>query len=174
MDSGGLFSYSYMLKRPLMRKNGYNKKTYYASCISSSIIEMYFLIRIYETPNNVGFGSETADGDIHYRHSYWTMTQSEILHGISHWTCKWNRLVFNAGVFTEDIYIFRNVYNNGNNKTIMLTNANTKKSFLKYFLFQLIDYRIEYIKQNNFTANGVDNAQYLRHDVAGNIRNYIL
>ena len=172
-DSGGLFSYSYMLRRPLMRRNGYNKKTYYSSCISSSIIEIYFLIRIYEIPNNVGLGSETARNDINYRQSYWTITQREIGHGISHWTCKWNRLVFNAGVFTERIHIFRNSYNNVNNRTIMLSDVNSKKSFLKYFLFQLIDYRIEYIRQNNFIANGVVKAEYLRDTVALNIRNYI-
>ena len=173
-DSGGLFSYSYMLKRPLMRRNGYNKKTYYSSCISSSIIEMYFLIRIYETPNNVGLGSETAWNNISMRHAFWTITQREIRHGISHWTCKWNRLVFNAGVFTERIHIFRNANNNANNRTIMLSNANSKKSFLKYFLFQLIDYRIEYIRQNNFGVIGGVKSAYLSDNVAINIRNYIL
>ena len=57
-----------------MRLNEYNKKTYYTSCISSSIIEIYFLIRIYEMPDDVGLGSESAVKDIFVRHPYWTIT----------------------------------------------------------------------------------------------------
>ena len=73
-----------------MRRNGYNKKTYYTSCISSSIIEIYFLIRIYEMHDDVGLGSESAMNDTIDRHSYWTITQSMIGHSVTHWTCKWN------------------------------------------------------------------------------------
>lgn len=172
-DSGGLFSYSYMLRRPLMKKNNYNTKTYYTSCISSSIIEMYFLIRIYENPNYVGFGSESSINDVYGRHPYWTITQRAIGHAISHWTCKWNRLVWDGNEFVRRIFIFRNVYNNVNNRTIMLSNVDSKKLILKYFLLVLIDYRIEYIRQNNFTSDAGTKSQFLRDELATKIINYI-
>lgn len=173
-DSGGLFSYSYMLRRPLMGRNGYNIKTYFASCITSSIIEIYLLIRIWENPENVGLGSESAINNIHGRHAYWTITQTIIGHSITHWTCKWNRLVYRGrGVFNDSVHIFRNVYNNVNNRTIYLTNQNTRKSFLKYFLYHLIDYRIEYIRQNNFRASGVVKSQFLSNELKDNIINFI-
>lgn len=173
-DSGGLFSYSYMLKRPLMRRNGYNKKTYFTSCISSSIMEIYLLIRIWEKPENVGLGAESILNDIIGRHAFWTITQTIINHSITHWTCKWNRLVYEGGnIFTDRIHIFRNVYNNVNNRTILLTNQNTKKSFLKYFLFQLIDYRIEYIRQNDFEEQGVVKSQFLSNDLKDKIIEFI-
>jgi hypothetical protein len=174
-DNGGLFSYSYAIRRPLIINNKCNKKTYFGSCISSSLIEIYFLIRIYEMPNDVGLGSESGVENIVDRHDYWTLTQNAIGHSITHWTCKWNRLVYNRHLqnFNNKIYKFRYYYTNMNNRTIMLTDNNSKKSFSKYFLFQLIDYRIEYIRQNNFNVNGFDKSQFLNNNLAVFIRNLI-
>ena len=173
-DSSGLFSYSYAIRRPLMMNKGYNKKTYYTSCISSSIIEIYFLIRIYEMPDDVGLGSESIFDNTYVRHPYWTITQATIGHSVTHWTCNWNRLVYNEGIFSNQIFKFRNVYNNVNNRTIMLTDNKTKKKFLKYFLYQLIDYRIEYVRQNDFIINGVNKGQFLRDVLDDHIRNLIV
>ena len=125
-------------------------------------------------PDDVGLGSQSAFHNTVSMHDYWTITQANVGHSITYWTCEWNRLVYSAGVFNNQIYKFRNIYNNINNRTIMLTDTNTKKEFLKYFLYQLIDYRIEYIRQNNFTANGVNKAQFLRDNLADYFRTLIV
>lgn len=166
-DSCGLFQYSYSLLPRLMENQTYNKNTYFGNCIVSSMIEIYFLTRIYESIDDIAFGSESDKNNAQERHAYWTITQRNIFHSISHWTCKWKRLIYQNRVFNNNVHTFRNVYNNLNNRTIWI--GQSKRNFLKYFIFIPIDYRIEYIRQNNFISDPINKSIFLMDDLTNKI-----
>lgn len=94
---------------------------------------MYLLIIIWKKPENVGLGPESSINNIHDRHAYWTITQTIIVHSIIHWICKWNILVYERNCFNDIVHIFRNVYNNVNNRIIFLTNQKHQKIIFKIF-----------------------------------------
>lgn len=175
-NSSGFFSYMYMNNENDQNKLK-NKKSYYSSCITSSKLEIYLLLRIHELGEDVGLGSEVSS--VH-RHPYWKIGQREVEnagvkgHGLSHWVGKWNRVTGNPPI--KQLKTFRSAYRDRGLHTLKILSSadpkNSWKQFMRSVVYISIDYYIEFIRQNQFGAPGLIKTQSLTA-IADNIKRNI-
>lgn len=193
-DGVGLFGKFHILGDKVSN----NIKRLYYSCVTNTILEMYLLGRIYE--EDFGYCLEQGCADImgqpvytcqydpNYRHSYWKITQDETNMGMSHWVGNWRRDIYKNNAIVNESYHFRSVYpnttqehylhkmdvpnENDNHPNNKVSITNSKKLALKFFMYVPIDYRTEFIKQNNPFPQSVNRIQELR-DIVDKIKNMI-
>ena len=144
-DGTGMFSNLFLND---LRFTSNNKKAYYGNCMSSSLFEIYLLLRIYEDGNSVGVRLESKNTNFH---SYWKITQLELRRNVSHYASIWNRIIYDErrGSFKKENMYFRHISHNMYTTNYMFAiNSKINTQMLTLFLYNLIDYRIEFIRHN--------------------------
>lgn len=150
-DATGMFSNIFLND---LRFTSNNKKAYYGNCMSSSLFEIYLLLRIYEDGNSVGVRIESENTD---NHPYWKITQTHIGRNVSHYASIWNRIIYDErrGSFKKENMYFRHVSHYRYTTNYMFAiNSEINTDMLTLFLYNLIDYRIDFIRHNitNYTS----------------------
>jgi len=140
-DAGGLFTWKYMV--PDFVKN---KSKKHASCITSTILEMYLLYRIFENPFNVKCRLENKNdnGD---PHSIWTYTQMYLGISLSHWVCSWDYTDENGNKKTH------NFRGGGSEATGTYVYPLHKKQLLYAFIINPFESAIELAKSDTSVGN---------------------
>lgn len=151
-DNGGFFTWLYLLP-----KESNNKHKKYGSCITSTYLEIYLLMRLYENPYNIACGLQNDKNDT--KHDIWKLTQDTFGKTLSHWTTRWTTLDING---KSKIHIFRNVQAYKTNVIVpVMINDNYNKLLLKALTYQELD-MAKYIINNAFRGdikkkNDIDN-----------------
>jgi hypothetical protein len=158
-DGTGMFSNLFLND---LRFTSNNNKAYYGNCMSSSLFEIYLLLRIYEDGNSVGVRLESENTDIH---AIWKITQTELGRNVSHYASIWNTIIYDErrGKFKKENMYFRSDKDFWNNTNYMfVTNGKINTEILKLFLYNLIDYRIYFIRHNITNSTSTDKIMKLR------------
>jgi len=140
-DGTGFFSWMYMI--PKIDEDNMSKK--FGSCITSTYLEAYLLLRIHEKPEDVNLGLEIDEG----YHPVWQRTIRDVGSNLGHWTTIWNNNT------SENPYTFRKIaparglsdapLSGPGNRINLITN---KKLFLQVLIFIIFDAYQQYAALN--------------------------
>jgi hypothetical protein len=136
-EATGFFSFIYMVNT-----NNPNS-TYYGSCITYSMIELYIMSRLHINGSNINLTLENQIAPNF--HTYWKNTQQKLNIGISHWTTKFifsNSKIINRSAFPNT----GRTYNFNNNR----------KQFLQALIYPIYDSYIQYIEINKYKFTQID------------------